>query len=163
MVAKYRKWPFSAPHRTKTPQPIRAKICTIDNVGKTTKQTKVHKDRSGGRGSPYRWSLRLAEFSFLVTCWASPQPTSSARVPHIIHQSTRFRSRSCHFGGLSDTSHPMAELSPKKTLIFGTSTRISSLKVYGRISAQEKHITTLDGSKCASRQDTRCSVLRTEG
>jgi hypothetical protein len=26
VVAKYRKWPFSAPHRTKTPQPINTKI-----------------------------------------------------------------------------------------------------------------------------------------
>jgi hypothetical protein len=26
VVAKYRKWPFSAPHRTKTPQPINTKF-----------------------------------------------------------------------------------------------------------------------------------------
>jgi hypothetical protein len=47
MVAKYKKLPFSAPRRTKTPEPTKAKICTIDNVGGTTKWAKVHNDRLG--------------------------------------------------------------------------------------------------------------------
>jgi hypothetical protein len=52
---------------------------------------------------------------------------------------------------------------PKNPLILGTSMGISSLIVYGRISAQEKRITTLDSSKCASRQDTQqCAVVKTK-
>jgi hypothetical protein len=37
VVVKYRKLPFSAPRRTKTPQPIKAKILTIHYVGGPTK------------------------------------------------------------------------------------------------------------------------------
>jgi hypothetical protein len=40
---------------------------------------------------------------------------------------------------------------------------IPSLNVHGRISAQEKHITTLDSSKCSSRQDTQRAVVTTMG
>jgi hypothetical protein len=62
-------------------------------------------------------------------------------------------------GGLIDTPHPMEELSPK-TPHFGTPMGISSLNVYGRISAQKKRMmTTLDSSKCTSRQDTQCVVV----
>jgi hypothetical protein len=46
-VAKFRKWPFSAPCRTKTPEPIKVKICPIDYVGGTTKRAKVHNDQLG--------------------------------------------------------------------------------------------------------------------
>jgi hypothetical protein len=52
---------------------------------------------------------------------------------------------------------------PQKPLIFGPSMGIPSLNVYGRISAQEKHITTLDSSTCASRQDTQCAIVKTKG
>jgi hypothetical protein len=58
------------------------------------------------------------------------------------------------FGSLIDTSHPMGELSPKIPH-FGAVNRDFHLNVYGRISAQDKHIMTLDSSKCASRQDTQ--------
>jgi hypothetical protein len=40
---------------------------------------------------------------------------------------------------------------------------ISSLNVYRRISAQKKHITTLDSIKCASRQDTQNAIVKSEG
>jgi hypothetical protein len=40
---------------------------------------------------------------------------------------------------------------------------ISSLNVYIRISAQEKRMTTLDSSKCASRQDTQYAIVKTKG
>jgi hypothetical protein len=59
------------------------------------------------------------------------------------------------FGGLIDTSYPKGVI-PQKPLLLGTSMNISicSLNVYGRISAQDKHITKLESSKCASLQDT---------
>jgi hypothetical protein len=65
------------------------------------------------------------------------------------------------FGGLIETSHPLGSY-PRKPLILGPSMGIPSLNVSGHISAQEKRITTLDNSKCASRQDTQCAVLKTE-
>jgi hypothetical protein len=34
MDAKYSKWPFSVPRRTKTPQPIKAKFCGTDYVAR---------------------------------------------------------------------------------------------------------------------------------
>jgi hypothetical protein len=66
------------------------------------------------------------------------------------------------FGGLIDTSHPMGELSPKNPN-FGAVNGSPSLKVYRRISAQEKRIMTLDSSICASRQDTQCAIVKTKG
>jgi hypothetical protein len=97
-----------------------------------------------------------------VTSRASAQPTPSARVPHIIHQSMRFRPRMCLLGGLIDISHPLSlgGVIPEKPLILEPSMGIPSLNVYGRISAQEKRITTLNSSKCASRQDTQCAVVK---
>jgi hypothetical protein len=56
------------------------------------------------------------------------------------------------FGGLIDMSHFM-----------GTSMGISGLNVYGGISAQEKRITTLDGLKCPSQQDTQCAIVKAKG
>jgi hypothetical protein len=99
---------------------------------------------------------------FLVTFWASAQPTASARVPHIIHQSMRFRLRMCLLGVSSIRLIPWGSY-PQKPLILGPSMGIPSLNVYGRISAQEQRMTTLDSSKCASRQDTQCAVVKTEG
>jgi hypothetical protein len=65
------------------------------------------------------------------------------------------------FGGLIETSHPMG-INPKK-LILGSSVGISSLNVYGRISAKQKHIIMLDGSKCTFRQDTMCNLKKLRG
>ena len=52
---------------------------------------------------------------------------------------------------------------PHKPLIFGTSMGISSLNVYGRISAQKKRIIMLYGSKCASWQGTHCAIIKIRG
>jgi hypothetical protein len=61
-------------------------------------------------------------------------------------------------GGLIDTYHPMVEL--PKTPHFGDVNGDSTFNVYGRILAQEKQIITPDGSKCASRQDTQCAIVK---
>jgi hypothetical protein len=98
---------------------------------------------------------------FLVTSRASAQPTPNARVPHIKHQSTRFWSRMCFLRVSSIRLIPWRVI-PQNPLILGTSLGISSLNVYGRISAQEKHITTLNSSKCASRQNTHCAIVKTK-
>jgi hypothetical protein len=98
---------------------------------------------------------------FPVTSRASAQPTPSAGVPHIIHQSTRFRPKMCILGVSSKRLKTWGSY-PPKPLILGTSLGISSVIVYGRISAQEKRITTLDSSKCASRQHTQCTIVKTK-
>jgi hypothetical protein len=98
---------------------------------------------------------------FLVTCWANAQPTPSARAPQIIHQSMRFRPRMCLLGVSLIHLFPWGSY-PPKPLVLGPSMGIPSLNVYGRISAQKKRMTTLDSSKCASRQDTQCTVVKTE-
>jgi hypothetical protein len=71
-----------------------------------------------GRGSrlPIWVKLSTGQIYFPVASRASAQPTPSVRVPHIIHQSTRFRPRMCLLGVL----YP-------KHLIFVTSMGISSL------------------------------------
>jgi hypothetical protein len=51
---------------------------------------------------------------------------------------------------------------PQKSLIFGTPMEISSLNVHGHTSAQKKLIITLDGSKCASQQNTQCAIVKVE-
>ena len=94
-----------------------------------------------------------------MVCSASTQPNPSARVPHIIHQSTRFRPKMCLWRVSSLYLIPWGNY-PPKSLIFWTSMGISSLNVYARISAQKKRIITLDGSKCASRQDTKCAIRK---
>jgi hypothetical protein len=98
---------------------------------------------------------------FPVTSRASAQPTPSARASHIIHQSTRFWSRKCLLGSHRYVSSHGAVI-PEKPLILGLSMGIPSLNVYGRISAQDKHMTTLDSSKCASRQDTQYAIVKIE-
>jgi hypothetical protein len=98
---------------------------------------------------------------FPVTCGANAQPTPNARAQHVIHQSTRFRPRMCLLGSHRyDSSH--GGVIPQKPLILGPPMGIPSLNVYGRISEQDKHITTLDSSNCASRQDTHCAIIKTE-
>jgi hypothetical protein len=92
---------------------------------------------------------------------ANPQPTPSARASHIIHQSTRFRPRRCLLGVPSIRLISWGSY-PQNPSFLGTSMGIPSLNIYGRISAQEKHITTLDSSKCASRQHTQCEIMKTK-
>ena len=62
----------------------------------------------------------LRSFFFPAFCWASAQPTPSPRVPHIIHQSTRFRPRMCLWGVSSIHLIPFGSYSPK-TPHFGDS------------------------------------------
>jgi hypothetical protein len=52
---------------------------------------------------------------------------------------------------------------PQKPLILETAMGISSLNNYMRISAHKKQILMLDGSKCASRQDTQCAIRQNRG
>jgi hypothetical protein len=99
---------------------------------------------------------------FLVTSWASAQPTPSARVPHIIINRRGF-CQGCAFCGSHQYVSSHEGVIPKKPSFLGPSMGIPSLNVYGRISAQEKRMTTLDSSKCASRQDTQCAVVKTKG
>jgi hypothetical protein len=93
----------------------------------------------------------------LITC-----RRGSARVPHIINQSTWFRPRICLSGSHRYVSSH-GEVIPEKPQIMGPSIGIPSLNVYRRISAQGKRMTTLYSSKCASRQDAQCAVVKTEG
>jgi hypothetical protein len=81
---------------------------------------------------------------------------------HSVHQSTRFRPRRCRLRVSSIRLIPWGSY-PQKPLILGPSMGIPSLNVYGRISTQEKHITTLDSSKCASRQGTQCPIVKIKG
>jgi hypothetical protein len=99
--------------------------------------------------------------SFFGNISGQRQADPNARVPHIIYQSTRFRPRMCLWESHRYISSHRG-LSPQ-TLILGTSMGISSLNVYGHISAQDKRITTLHSSKCASRKDTQCAVVKTMG
>jgi hypothetical protein len=101
-------------------------------------------------------------FFFLVTSRASPKPTPSARAPHIIHQSTWFRPRRCLLWVSSIRLIPWGS-NTQKSPHFGAVNGDSQLKRLRRISAQEKHITTLDSSKCASRQDTQYAIVKYKG
>jgi hypothetical protein len=101
-------------------------------------------------------------FFFPVTSRASAQPTPSAGAPHIIHQSTHSGQGGAFWGSHRYVSSHGGVI-PQKPLILGTSMGVPSLNVYVRISAQEKHITTLDSSKCASRQDTQCAIVKIKG
>jgi hypothetical protein len=117
-----------------------------------------------GRGvsAPHIGEIYGSRSFFLVTCWANAQPTPNARRPHVVHQSTRFRPRMCLLE-VSSIRLILWGVIPEKRLIFGPQMGIPSLNVYGRISAQDKHITTLDSSNCASRQNTQCAIVKTEG
>jgi hypothetical protein len=101
---------------------------------------------------------------FLVTSRASSQPTGSARAPHIIHQSTRLRPRRCLLDVSSIRLIPWRSY-PQKTPSFwgsnGDSHQLKRLRAY--LGTGYKHITMLDSSKCASRQDTQCAILKNKG
>jgi hypothetical protein len=73
----------------------------------------------------------------------------SARAPHAIQQSTRFRPSICVWG-LIDTFHPTGSY-PPKTLHFWDINGDFQLERLRANSAQEKRIITLDGSNYASR------------
>jgi hypothetical protein len=68
------------------------------------------------------------------------------------------------FGSLINyTPHAFEGVIPEKPFCLVLPMGIPSLNVYGRISAQDKHISTLDGSNCASRHDTQCAIVKSEG
>jgi hypothetical protein len=92
----------------------------------------------GGRGSPYRWSCRLAEFFGDYSGKRTADPERSSPTYYTLIDAVS--AKDVPFGGLIDTSHPIGELSPT-TPHFGTSMGIAILNVYGRISAQDKRIT----------------------
>jgi hypothetical protein len=119
VVAKYRKWPFSPPRKTKTPQPIKAKICGADYVGGTTKVAKVHNDRRGiAARAPHMGEVVDWQIFFPVIC--------SASVPHILYTNRRSFGQGCDFGASHRYASSHGAVAPKTVpLIFGTSKGIS--------------------------------------
>ena len=105
VLAKYRKRPFSTPHRSKTPQPIDTKICTFDYVIKVTWQAKFHHNRFRGRAPQIR-GLRSGLWVFFLFPRSSLQLAPSRVLAHIIYQSTRLVSRMCLLGVSSTGDHP---------------------------------------------------------
>jgi hypothetical protein len=100
---------------------------------------------------------------FSGVLWGTRTATPSARVPHTIHQSTRFGPGMCLLGVSSILLTMCGEL-PQKPLIFGTGMGISSLNVCARISsAQKKRIITLDGSKWGTQQVTQYAIRKSRG
>jgi hypothetical protein len=87
----------------------------------------------------------------------------TANPEHILYTSRRGIGQGCAFWGSLRYVSSYGGVIPPKPLILGRSMGISSLNVYGLIWAQEKRITTHDSSKCASRQDTQCALIKTKG
>jgi hypothetical protein len=81
----------------------------------------------------------------------------------MLYTNRRGSGQGCAFWGSHRYVSSLGGVIPEKPLILGPPMGIPSLNVYGRISAQDKHITTLDSSNCASRQDTQCAIVKTEG
>ena len=69
---------------------------------------------------------------------------------HILYINRRGFGQGCAFGGSHRYISSHLGVIPPKPLILGTPMGISSINVYGRISAKKIHIMTFDGSKCAS-------------
>ena len=114
VVAKYRKWPISAPRRTKPLNRSQQKFVQLRPPRKP-KFIRI------GWVSRFPIWVKLSTGGvcfFPVFCSASAQPTPSARVPHIIYQSTRFQPRICHWGVSSIHLIP-GELSPKNPSFSG--------------------------------------------
>ena len=82
---------------------------------------------------------------------------------HILYINRRGSGQGCAFGGSHRYISSHGGVIPKKPLIFGTPMGISSINVYGHISAKKIHIMTLDGLKCASRQDSQCAIRKIRG
>jgi hypothetical protein len=94
---------------------------------------------------------------------ASAQPIPSAcHESLILYINRRGFDQGCAFRVSSIRLIPCGSY-PQNSLILRTSMGISSLNVYGRTTAQEKRITTLHSSKCASRKDTQCAIVNTKG
>jgi hypothetical protein len=105
VVAKYRKWPFSAPPRTKTL--YRSKQKFVQLIMSAVPPSRPKFIMIGwGVAAPHISEVVVWRRFFPVTSRASAQPTPSVRVPHNIYQTTRFWPRMCFLGDFIDTSHP---------------------------------------------------------
>ena len=81
----------------------------------------------------------------------------------ILYINRRGSGQGCAFGGSHRYISSHLGVIPPKPLILATPMGIPSINVYGRISAKKTHIMTLDGSKCASRQDSQCAIRKIRG
>jgi hypothetical protein len=152
---------FSAPRRTKPLNRSMQKFeRLIMSAGPPSRPKFIMICR--GVAAPHIGAIYGWRSFFLVTSRANAQPTPSARSPHIIHQSTRFWPRKCLWESHRYVSS-LGGVIPENPSFWGRQWGIPSLNVYGLISAQEKRMTTLDILKCASRRDTQCAVVKTEG
>ena len=82
---------------------------------------------------------------------------------HMLYINRRGFGQGCAFGGSHRYISSHLGVIPPKPLILATPMGISSINVYGRISAKKTHIMTLDGSKCTSRQDSQCAISKLRG
>jgi hypothetical protein len=117
---------------------------------------------SWGVSAPHIGEIYGSRSFFPVTCWANAQPTPNAQA-HMLYTNRRGSGQGCAFWGSHRYISSLEGVIPEKPLFFGPPMGIPSLNVYGRIAAPDKHITTLDGSNCASRQNTQCAIVKTEG
>jgi hypothetical protein len=97
--------------------------------------------------------------SFFRVCVRQAHNRPPALGSHILYINRRDSGQGCAFEGSHRYISSHEELSPENPS-FGDVKGISSVNVYGRISAQKKHVVTLDGSKCTSRQDTQCAIVK---
>jgi hypothetical protein len=104
-------------------------------------------------GGVFDWRSFLLFFRLLL---GQAHSRSQALESHILYFNRRSFGQGCVFWDSHRYISSHKEAVPPKTLSLGIPMAISSLNVYGRISAQEKRLTMLDSSKCASRQDTHC-------
>jgi hypothetical protein len=96
--------------------------------------------------------------------WLVGQTHSRPRTlePHMLGTNRRGSGQGCAFWGSHRYDSSLGGVIPEKPLILGPPMGIPSLNVYEPISAQDEHITTLDSSNCAYRQDTQCATVKTE-
>jgi hypothetical protein len=94
-------------------------------------------------GEIYGWRSFFS-FSAMVTSRASAQPTPALE-PHMLYINRRGTGQGCAFWGSHRYVSSHGGVISEKPLISGPSMGIPSLNVYGRISAQDKHMTTFDG------------------
>jgi hypothetical protein len=98
LVAKYIKWPFSALTEQKPLNRSKQQFAQLITSAGPPSRLTFHNDRPGDRGSPYTWSLRLAEF-FLW--WLVGQAHSRLRTleSHILYINRRGFSQGCAIWG----------------------------------------------------------------
>jgi hypothetical protein len=102
----------------KTLKPIKAKMCTMDYAGGATKRAKVHNDQlrvaAPSMAEIVSWPILFSgEFSGKRT--ADPKRSNPTYYISIDEVSAE----KMPFGGLIDTHHPIAELSPKNSSFWG--------------------------------------------